>query len=252
MTKNGLSKCNYSAKEYEHSSKFIIPNKVWTTAFTPSGAITHPHMDYYGRHQYFVHLFGKKLWLLWPPTVKNLQIFSSFHTQLSAEDTTIRCTSELEGLQLYYCKPDEVFVLQPNVIHACMCFATSSHTGTWVWALDTIGEAMRMIDWGINWVKSKAVAVGPSNISARNKIFVLGSDISSLKVLVDRNGMDRDLASERSRIQEIEDNLNSVKKIYNFRNNKKRKRGWGYRLHKIFRVHTTHLNTTMMLTKFVL
>ena len=228
MTKKGLEKCNYSAKEYENSKKFLISDKIWTTTFTPPGAITHSHMDYYGRHQYFVHLFGKKLWLLWPPTAKNLEIFSNFHTRLSAHDTTIRCIGELEGLQLYYCKPGEVFVLQPNVIHACMCFATSSHTGTWVWALDTMSEAMRMIDWGINWLKLRSGDVGSSVECAKQEIYVLESDIISLKLLIDRNtSRDMDFSNELSRIQNFQGALNDVRKLYNIRSNNKRKRGGG-------------------------
>jgi glyoxylase-like metal-dependent hydrolase (beta-lactamase superfamily II) len=57
-------------------------------ALTPPGAITHTHMDHYGREQYFAHLFGEKIWLLWPPSAKNLEIFGKYHMQSTPEDLT--------------------------------------------------------------------------------------------------------------------------------------------------------------------
>ncbi len=51
MTKTGLSQCKYKASEYTDSAEYLVSDKIWTTAFTPPGAITHVHMDHYGRHQ---------------------------------------------------------------------------------------------------------------------------------------------------------------------------------------------------------
>ena len=144
----------------------------------------------------------KKLWLFWLLTVKNLEKFSAFHTQLAAPDTTIRCINELEGLQLYYCKPSEIFVLRLNVIHACICFATSSHTGTWVWALDAMPEGKRLVEWGISWVKSRA----------------------GLVELIDRNPSNANCENKKACILHNENALNKLKKLYNICNNK-RKRG---------------------------
>ncbi len=79
-----------------------------------------------------VHLFGHKLWLVWPPTDKNLEIFSKYHTQRPASNLTLRCLQELEGLQSFYTTIEQAFVLQPNVLHACLCIGTSAHTGTHV------------------------------------------------------------------------------------------------------------------------
>jgi hypothetical protein len=45
-------------------------------------------MDHYGREQYFAHLFGEKIWLLWPPSAKNLEIFGKYHMQSTPEDLT--------------------------------------------------------------------------------------------------------------------------------------------------------------------
>jgi len=71
---------------------------------TPPWAIIHTHMDYYSCNQYMVHLFGHKIWLLWPPTEKNLAIFGLHHMQLPNSDTTLRCIQELKGLQVFYAR----------------------------------------------------------------------------------------------------------------------------------------------------
>lgn len=94
-----LKMCHYVVERFEDGKDNYVPKKVWTTTFTPPRAITHMHMDFYGRHQYMVHLFGHKLWLLWPPTPKNMEIIWSNHTQYVEPE---RCINEMEGLQVFY------------------------------------------------------------------------------------------------------------------------------------------------------
>jgi hypothetical protein len=120
VTTDGLGLCGYAVERYEDGKENYVPRKAWTTTFTPPGAITHTHMDFYGRYQYMVHLFGHKLWLLWPPTPKNLERLWSNHTQYTDPDLTERCIDEMEGLQVFYATEEQIFVVKPNV-SSCVC-----------------------------------------------------------------------------------------------------------------------------------
>ena len=206
MSKNGLALCGYQASPYDTGSKFLVAEKPWTTALTPSGAITHVHTDYYGRQQYVIHLFGSKLWLLWPPTEKNLGIYSRFHTQEVKENLTARCIDEMEGMQALYVTDEQSFVLKPNTLHACMCVATSAHAGTWFWNLDDHTDSFRMIEWGLMWLKSRRSTDAP--ISDYNgELETIGAEIFAWRCLLKNNprlpDVDRIVAMLDSKYQEV-------------------------------------------------
>jgi len=57
MSKKGLGRCNFIVSEYVDTKKYYIPKKLWTTTYTPSGAITHTHMDYYSCHQFLASVW---------------------------------------------------------------------------------------------------------------------------------------------------------------------------------------------------
>jgi len=143
LTEAGIKLCGYRATPYDGDKRFLVDPHHWTVTLTPAGAISHTHMDYYGRHQFFVHLFGHKIWLVWPPSQKNLEIYGKYHTQTTPLDLTSRCIDELEGLQVFYTTKEQAFVMMPNVLHACISISMSSHLGAWVliivcWSLNTI------------------------------------------------------------------------------------------------------------------
>ncbi|KAF8798134.1 hypothetical protein BYT27DRAFT_7026565, partial [Phlegmacium glaucopus] len=105
----------------------------WISTWTPPAAISHTHMDYYGSMQYMVHLHGKKLWILWPPTPKNLAWFSLRHKKRADANLTLDSIRHLDGLQLHFLDDVETrFVIKPNVLHACLSFRTSAHTAVQV------------------------------------------------------------------------------------------------------------------------
>ena len=219
----GLGSCKFRAAEYETSTKNWIPNKSWTTALTPPGAITHTHMDYYGRNQYMVHLFGHKIWLLWPPTEKNLKIFGLYHTQLPDSDTTSRCMQELEGLQIFYAKEEQAFVLQPNVLHACICLGTSAHSGTWVWMLQDIGKSLRLVKWGLDWIM-KSYGREATTAGLGSEVDIIQSEVDVWRILLSENPTDVDSLAAKEAMEEVENYLQEVKKQLGLKG-KKRKRG---------------------------
>jgi hypothetical protein len=55
------------------SNKNLVP--FWASCLNPMGAITGPHTDYSGSSQVIQHIEGRKIWLCWPPTPHNLDIY---------------------------------------------------------------------------------------------------------------------------------------------------------------------------------
>jgi len=98
----------------------------------------------------------------------------------------MQCIQELEGLQLYCAESEQVFVLQPNVLHACMCIATSAHIGTWVWMYENLNKSMELVRWGINWVKSRSGEVGSAEVMVE-EIKTLELEIDAWKEFVEIN-----------------------------------------------------------------
>jgi hypothetical protein len=187
MTANGLGACNYKAGGYQDREEHLIDKKLWTSTLTPSGAITHTHMDFYGRHQYMVHLFGHKIWLLWPPTDSNLEKYRVFHTQIPKENSTLHFIDELEGLELFYGTEEQVFVLQPNTLHACICVRLSAHTGTWVWSMGSFEKSAEMISWGLEWIRGK-VCRDEHFDDQKGELLVVEQELKAWKELIKRKG----------------------------------------------------------------
>lgn len=213
VSKKGLGVCNYRTSEYENERLYYVPKQPWTTTYTPAGAITHTHMDFYGRHQYFVHLFGKKLWLLWPPTPGNLEKISKYHTHLPQPDTTLRCIDELEGLQLYYAHKEEVFVLGPNVLHACISFTMSAHTGTWLWNSENVEKSLGLIRWGIDWLKSVYGADGPK-AAYEMELQTVERDIEGWESFFGKGDVQGEFEEAKAQLSFQKDLLSGVKKMY--------------------------------------
>ena len=222
MTKDGLKVCKYEVSDYLQDKKYLIFDRAWTTTFTTSGAITHTYMDYYGCHQYMVHLFGHKLWLLWPPTEKNLECFAKFHTQPSTSNLTLHCLDELEGLQLFYTTTEQAFVLQPNVLHACMSVGTSAHTGTWVWMLPEYKVSLQMVEWGLKWMMGKVSTDAPL-LDYKGEAETIKSEIVAWQNLLKKNHESDDAIAAYSQLEKLEYELSELQKLFKSRG-KKRKR----------------------------
>ena len=153
VSDNGLGLCSFDATPYSHDAASIVDDSAWLTVWTSPGAISQPHMDHYGATQYFVHLFGQKLWLTWPPTPHNVVFLDSLHRQKADLNRTKICLENLEKLEFFLVKePGRAFVLKPNTIHACMSISGSCHSAIRVWSLDHWEESCRLMRWGIQWL----------------------------------------------------------------------------------------------------
>ena len=92
----GIGSCKLREDPFDCNPSCTVQGE-WTTVRTPPGAITHPHIDFYGPAQYMVHFHGKKLCIRWPPTPNNLEWHSQHHRQVSNETLTIQAIRNLEG-----------------------------------------------------------------------------------------------------------------------------------------------------------
>jgi hypothetical protein len=199
VTTDGMGLCGYTVEGYKDGKVNYVPRKEWTTTFTPPGAITHTHMDFYGRYQYMIHLFGIKLWLLWPPTPKNLEILWSNHTQYTDPDLTERCIDEMEGLQLFYATEEQIFVVKPNVLHACVSVGICGHSATWFWRMETYQESLRMVEWGLNWLRAKVSSDAPRR-DYEEGLKTIEAELKVWREMVKRNREMKELRVETERL----------------------------------------------------
>ncbi|PPQ70780.1 hypothetical protein CVT25_000034 [Psilocybe cyanescens] len=151
-TARGIGACGITAHPFDTDPSCVTEGG-WTTVWTPPGGITHPHMDFYGPIQHMVHFHGQKLWLLWPPTTKNLEWYSRHHKQVAAESLTSQAIQDLEGLHVQYFNgsSEHAFTVAPNYIHAVMSVSDAAHCATRVWRLADFTEAQRFIEWALQW-----------------------------------------------------------------------------------------------------
>ncbi|KAF9528569.1 hypothetical protein CPB83DRAFT_894352 [Crepidotus variabilis] len=152
----GISSCLIKAVPFVDKSYGSLEKYGWSSTLTPVGAVSHTHMDFYGARQFMVHIQGRKLWLLWPPTTKNLEWFKMYQKERPSSDFTTESIRNLEGLQYYYLDGSKpaAFTLQSNTFHACISFSTCMHTALKVWSYDAFPESQRLMEWGLEWVRN--------------------------------------------------------------------------------------------------
>ncbi|KAJ3889807.1 hypothetical protein GG344DRAFT_66791 [Lentinula edodes] len=117
----------------DHSSSGIIfdPRIPPVITFTQNGAFTLPHTDGMGSSMRIGHLSGAKLWILWPPTEKNLAInFSQwFEPGVYKGGELGWFLQRLENPELVLFDGNITVDLPPCTIHACLSLTQSSHVG---------------------------------------------------------------------------------------------------------------------------
>ena len=59
-----IGSCHINALPFNKQKESLVDEDGWSSTWTPPGAVSLTHMDFYGSMQYFVHFYGKKLWLL--------------------------------------------------------------------------------------------------------------------------------------------------------------------------------------------
>ena len=180
-TEDGLGSCGIEI-HFDKPHENLQDEEGWSSTWTPPGAISHTHMDFYGSMQYFFHLSGDKLWLLWPPTENNLEFFSTLHKQTAGPNRTLECILHLEGLQLLYQNSaPSPFILKPNTLHACISFTSSIHAGVRIWSVPCFDISLSIMEWALNWMKGNS---GLTRSELLDEADSLQSEIETWSLLV--------------------------------------------------------------------
>jgi len=128
----------------EESNPNLVPS--WESCLVPIGCVTGPHTDYCGCSQLIRHIEGRKLWLCWPPTPHNLDIYLRQHRTGYLAFPTEEAIDQLEGLELILLDSNDqtCFIMPGGTIHAVVTFTTSSHTGLKLWRMGDLKVAKNM------------------------------------------------------------------------------------------------------------
>ena len=120
----------------------------WESSLIPTGAVTGPRMDYCGCSQLIQHIQGRKLWLFWPPTPHNLDVYLRQHLTGNLTFSIEDAIDQLKGLELLLLDSDQTrFIVPGGTIHAVVTFTHSCDTRLKLWRLQDfqVTESMNMI-----------------------------------------------------------------------------------------------------------
>lgn len=104
----------------------------WDGVVVPMGSITQCHIDEWALSIFFLHVSGRKLWLIWPPTVENLKTYAKDVTTTGKLLTVTEAIDRLDGLQLLYLEnSDQIsWNFPPGTLHAVITFSpVATHVG---------------------------------------------------------------------------------------------------------------------------
>lgn len=123
----------------------------------PAGTLTDIHKDFSGSGQLMVSIEARKLWLIWPPTAKNLEWWTAYHTRVASSTLTLDAIEAMEGLRILYHKGKMSFLLLPYHFHAVLTFEASAHCGMAIWRLDWWKDIARAgAEWEFLWARDHA------------------------------------------------------------------------------------------------
>jgi len=117
-----------------------------SVTITPPLTISEPHVDQTGSGTLLIEVLGRKLFIVWPPTPKNLSWFSNKHGLHSG---TI-FEAALEALEMPYClllEQGDYSLLPPGHIHGVISATHSAVAGVAVVHLDLQLEADKVMEW---------------------------------------------------------------------------------------------------------
>ncbi|KAJ3794487.1 hypothetical protein GGU11DRAFT_747922 [Lentinula aff. detonsa] len=113
-----------------------------TTSYTQPGSITLPHTDGFGYRVWVIHMKGVKVWLLWPPTKKNLaHIKRDIQGPKENNSHLSHYINHLDGMEIWLVKPGHgdlpvAFELRSSTIHAYISITVSTHSSLSTWRLE--------------------------------------------------------------------------------------------------------------------
>ena len=155
----GSHRCRLQAPGYLDAAGTIVESNKdglsWGSTLVPLGTFTDIHFDYNGQAQLMVGIKCLKLWLIWPPTPKNLEWISIYRTRIPTGLETAEAVRELEGMTYLIQRTHSAFILPPYHLHAVLSYEASAHCGVGFWNVSNWEEFARQgIEWELEWAKS--------------------------------------------------------------------------------------------------
>jgi hypothetical protein len=117
-----------------------------TVTITPPATISEPHIDQTGCGTLLIEVLGRKLFIVWPPTPKNLGWFSN---KYGLHSGTI-FEAALEALEMPYClllEQGDYYLLRPGHIHGVLSTMPSAVAGITVVHRDLRSEGEKVMEW---------------------------------------------------------------------------------------------------------
>ena len=187
FTAKGLGMCNLSADPYDSDNEYICARDKkgqldWVGVLTPAGAITHPHINYHGAAQFMCHIYGRKIWLTWPATSRNIKMLLDRELRDGNPLELPEAIGVLEGLDVLLLEDmQEAFYLPAGIIHAAISFTTCSHAGVYIWALDEYPIAWELIDYHLAFSAEPIAGLIPSMVDYLD-VFCRDIDVQELQM----------------------------------------------------------------------
>jgi len=94
------------------------------------------------------HIHGRKLWLFWPATTRNIRILLERELREGNPIELPEAIHVLEELDVLLLEDtQEAFYLPAGMIHAVISFMTCSHAGVYVWAINEYLIAQDLVNY---------------------------------------------------------------------------------------------------------
>lgn len=161
-----------------------------------------------------IHFWGKKLWLFWPPTDKNLAIYGPLHLQAPLWDRTENCIRQLEGLQVLYLDDElTAFVVGPNTLHAVISITECAHAGIPFSSYSHFQESARMMNWFVKWAGNFSWNGNTASEGAEHMERLMSEGLDPWIAIVDANGDDEQTQVIKSQLDKIREDVGRLLKV---------------------------------------
>lgn len=151
------------------------------------GTISSVHLDYHGVGQLITHFVGRKLWLVWPPTQANLELWSTKY--LDQRDNVLSdylwALEKFEGLRYVWLDvPNQhsastrrAFYLPPYSLHVVITFSHASHGGIKIVQERWLQETKVAFEWDVACLRNHKRS-GGSHESSLHEIVAAKGDVT--------------------------------------------------------------------------
>jgi len=125
---------------------------------TPAGTISEPHIDQAGSGSFLIQLLGRKIFVIWPPTPKNLEWFSEMYG-LHHGPIFELALEHLEQPQCVIFEQGQFDILPPGYIHGVLSAENSAIAGLPVVHSSLKSDAIIAMEWESKVLEKRKMGV---------------------------------------------------------------------------------------------